>query len=143
VAEQSDATGIGVDDANRSRRDRTLPANDIVETTPKRRMSLESLRDSKIVDAINSGGVAFAQPPANRSTASGIRGNGHSVNTSTTGKNPSRRCPIGLIANFYASYSWASVLGFTRSPLRGFIFHWFERIRVPCLHGEKFFTLFL
>ena len=73
----SDATGTEFVDSNRSQRDRTLPGNDIIGTTSKRRMSLESLQDSKIVDAIDSGGVAFAQPPANRCNASGIRRNGN------------------------------------------------------------------
>ena len=34
-------------------------ANDIVEMIPKLRMSLESLQDSKTVDVIDSGGVAW------------------------------------------------------------------------------------
>ena len=61
MAERSDATGFNVVVTHRSQRDRTLPANDIIEMTLKRRMrqmSLESLQDSKIVDAIDSGGVA-------------------------------------------------------------------------------------
>ena len=72
----SDATGTEVVESDRSQRDRTLPGNDIVEATPKRRMSLESLRDSKIVDAINSGGVAplshrliALMPPASGETS--------------------------------------------------------------------------
>ena len=65
----SDATGTEVVESDRSHRDRTLPGDDIFETTPKGRISLESLRDSKIVDAIDS---VFAQPPANRCNASGV-----------------------------------------------------------------------
>jgi len=50
-------------------------------------MILESFRNSKIADAINSGGVASLSPPAYCFNASGIRRNEHFANTSTTGKN--------------------------------------------------------
>ena len=68
----SDATGTEVVESDRSPRDRTLPGNDIVETTPQRRTSLESLRDSNIVDTFDSGGVAslnrFPQPKTHFAT---------------------------------------------------------------------------
>jgi hypothetical protein len=47
--------------------------NDDDVPVPKRRTNLESLQDSRIVDVIDSGGVAFAQPPANRCNAFGIK----------------------------------------------------------------------
>ena len=57
-AERSDATGTDVDVAHRSQRDRTLSAEDIDELTPRQRVTFESVQDSQIVEAIDSGGVA-------------------------------------------------------------------------------------
>ncbi len=75
-------------------------------------MSLESLQDSKIVDAIDFGGVAFAQPPSNRCHASGIRRNGHYAINWSPDENSFTALPQGAQDLFFKDCHFSNICRF-------------------------------